>query len=62
VTLSDVGDAGTVHASRPNQYKIHFSVLQRKFRTPDDIDDLAEPHRVEAFEQRCNHAAASFDW
>ena len=52
-----------VHASWLNQVEIYFSVVQRKLLTPDDfpnLDVLAE--RLDAFENRYNHAARPFDW
>jgi hypothetical protein len=52
-----------VHASWLNQVEIYFSVIQRKFLTPDDFADLDSlAGQILAFERHCNATARPFDW
>ncbi|MFF4763293.1 hypothetical protein [Streptomyces sp. NPDC001292] len=49
-----------VHASWLNQEAIYFSVVQRKFVSPNDFTDLTEiGDRLRAFEDRYNATAQS---
>ena len=52
-----------VHASWLNQGEVVFSVIQRKVIKPADFGDSgALAARLLAFQDRCNAAAAPFDW
>jgi hypothetical protein len=52
-----------VHANRPNQIEIHFSIVQRRcssHRTSPILEELAE--RLLAFQVRYNATAEPLDW
>jgi hypothetical protein len=43
--------------------RVYFSVIQRRFLTPDDFEDLDEPAaQILAFENHCNAIAWPFSW
>jgi hypothetical protein len=52
-----------VHASWLNQVEIYFSVIQRKFLTPNDFGSLAEAHAgLLAFQDHYQQIATPFQW
>jgi hypothetical protein len=51
-----------VHASRPNQIKLYFSIVQRKALTPNDFPTLqALTDRLTAFAQHYRQTARPFE-